>query len=109
MDLKLLRSQLSIISQRPCLFEGTLAENISPRKISPNETQKIIDQLIELGFSEEKLLPKGLDFELLIDGSNLSQGEKQMISLVIAIYNKTKILIMDEATSNLDQESEKKF
>lgn len=109
LDLKVLRSQINIISQATNLFEGTIAENIHPQPLTRDDSSKLSGLLIDLGFAADKLQEKGLDFELDTDGSNLSEGEKQILSLVIAIYNKTKILIMDEATSNIDQETEHKF
>lgn len=109
LDLKLFRDQITVISQKPSLFEGPIWENISPVQFNKETENEIINTLISLGFSESKLETKGLNFQLDADGSNLSQGEKQILALVRAIHNKRKIVILDEATAYIDKECERKF
>ena len=62
--------------------------------------------LAELGFSTEKVAEKGLDFEIDAGGSNLSQGEKQIICFVRALAEKKKVIILDEATAAIDLKTE---
>jgi ABC-type multidrug transport system fused ATPase/permease subunit len=69
----------------------------------------MVRRLISCGFSEEKLRDKGLDYYVKIDGSNLSLGEKQLISLFRIFNTDRKIILIDEATSSIDLENEKRF
>ena len=108
-DLKEYRTQLTIISQKTNLIEGTIAENISHRALSGSEETEVINHLIDLGFNQMKLREQGLDFWVTVNGDNLSLGEKQTICMVRAIFNKTKIVIFDEATAYVDLETEQKF
>ena len=64
---------------------------------------------MKFGFSKQKLEEKGLQFEIENNGKNLSQGEKQLISLFRVFYSKQKIIIMDEATSAIDYQTEQKI
>lgn len=71
--------------------------------------QEIIENMIEFGFSKEKLEKNGLNFQIENNGGNLSQGEQQLVALMKALYTPRKIIILDEATSNIDYHSEKKI
>ena len=108
-DLKEYRSQLTVISQKTNLFEGTIAENISHKTLSSYEETEIMDHLDDLGFDQNKLRGEGLEFWVTANGDNLSLGEKQIICMVRAIFNKTKVVVFDEATAYVDSETEKKF
>jgi ATP-binding cassette subfamily B protein len=112
-----------LLSQEVALFDGSIRENIYVNQIrsiskekseflnseSIESDQEIIKNLIKFGFSPEKLENEGLDFEIINNGGNLSLGEQQIISLMQALYTKKKIIILDEATSNIDYSSEKKI
>ena len=71
--------------------------------------KEIIDCLINFGFSKEKLKEKGLNFVIENGGKNLSEGEQQLITIFRALFTEKKIIILDEATSSIDYETEKKI
>ncbi|MDF2699666.1 MAG: transporter, permease and ATPase component [Haloplasmataceae bacterium] len=100
------RQHIGIILQEPILFTGTIASNVRFGKedISDEEIEKI---MIKIGAS--KLLKKfddGVKQEVTRGGSNLSLGEKQLISFARALVYNPSILVMDEATANIDTETE---
>ena len=105
--LDILRKNLTIIPQDPCLMEGTLKYNIDPFNTIENE--EIISVLKKIGFEyteDDKII---LDRKIEQSGTNLSVGEKQLICICRAILRKTKIIIMDEATANIDMTTEEKI
>lgn len=106
---KLLRRKIAYVSQEIYLFNDTLRNNISLLDTHDNEKQ--IDELIsKCGLGELcKKLPYGVDTMIEENGLNLSGGERQKIAIARALYKKPEILILDEATSNLDNISEKKL
>ena len=106
MDLADLRSRFGVVLQDPFLFSGTIAGNIRLG------TQRIQDADIEKAAEDVNLadfiraLPKGFDEEVRERGSTLSTGQKQLISFARALAHEPKILILDEATSSVDTETE---
>jgi ABC-type multidrug transport system fused ATPase/permease subunit len=105
-DLKSLRSQITIVTQETALIEGTLRENIDIRltdKSRDSEIEKILDRL---GFANQNYAKKRLDMQIDADGSNLSAGEKQLISFARTLLDKKKIMVLDEATANIDLKTE---
>lgn len=107
LDKKYLREQMAIVLQEPYIFTSTISENISMgnEKISKEE---VVDAIIKVGGKE--LLEKreqGVDTFLNENGKELSLGEKQILCFARAIVRNPKILILDEATSNIDTETEK--
>lgn len=98
----ILRENFAVVLQDPFLFETTLKENITLDKEYSDE--EVIKALEELGCYT--LLKKGLNEPIKEKGSNLSQGERQLISFARAYIRNPKILILDEATSNIDTETE---
>ena len=100
-----LRSNMSIVLQEPFIYKGTLKQNITlGREYSDDE---VIRALISVG--GENLynnLDKDIDSMLTEGGSTLSQGEKQIITFARAIIKDPKILVLDEATSSIDSETE---
>ena len=102
--LSLLREIITVIPQDPTLIEGTLRENLDPSGKYTDDEMIFNINLIGLAYLIED---KGLDFEIKEDGKNLSVGEKQLICMVRAILRKSKIIVMDEATSSVDYNTEK--
>ncbi|XP_023243430.1 ATP-binding cassette sub-family C member 9-like [Centruroides sculpturatus] len=103
--LDVLRSRLSIIPQDIVLFSGTVRENLDPNHQYRDEelwNALKVAQLYDLVIS----LPGSLDAELNDEGSYFSVGQRQLFCLARAILKKSKILIMDEATSSLDPETD---
>ena len=107
--LDLLRNNITIIPQDPCLMAGTLKYNIDP--FNKTEDKEILQILNKIGF-EGSNLKEGenlLDKEIEQNGKNLSVGEKQLVRIARAILRKTKIIVMDEATANIDGKTEGKI
>lgn len=105
-ELKALRDRIAIVLQDVFLFDGTVMENITLRdkNISP---EKVIESAKTIGahiFIER--LPDAYDYKVSERGSNLSVGQRQLISFVRALVFDPDILILDEATSSIDTESE---
>lgn len=104
-DLKLLRKSMTIIPQDPVLVEGTVWNNLDPlRKFSK---EKCVDILKAVDLWEK--FSKGIESKIETGGKNLSQGEKQLFCLARALLNKNKIVLMDEATANIDVVTESKI
>lgn len=105
MDLKALRRKITRIRHDSYLFAGTIRENLLMGKEDATETQ-MKEALREVNLSDFVEKSGGLDFVLLEKASNLSGGQKQRLSLARALLHDTPIYIFDEATSNVDVESE---
>lgn len=105
--LDLLRHNLTYIPQDPILMEGTLKFNIDPFNFYENP--KIVEILKDIGFDYTEDDDKILERHIEVNGNNLSIGEKQLICIARAVLKKTKILIMDEATANIDIKTEEKI
>jgi len=113
LSLKELRSKVAMIPQEPWVFSGTIRDNIDPSHKLTNDT--LMDILRRVGLIE--LLKKKLediksiavlDIEIAENGSNLSQGEKQLICIARVLARQPKVLLLDEATSTLDEVTEDK-
>jgi ATP-binding cassette subfamily B protein len=106
MDLANLRSRFGVVLQDPFLFTGTIGGNIRLG------TERILDEHIAKAAEDVNLgdfvrgLPNGFNEEVRERGSTLSTGQKQLISFARALAHEPKILILDEATSSVDTETE---
>jgi len=101
-----IRQHMGIVLQDPYLFTGTIASNISLN--DPRITREKIEAALKAVGGERviKTLPKGLDEPVIEKGSTLSAGQRQLISFARALAFDPAILILDEATSNIDTETE---
>ncbi|MCW5906710.1 MAG: ABC transporter ATP-binding protein [Chitinophagales bacterium] len=101
-----LRSKMSVVLQDVFLFDGTVYENITLR--NSNITKEQVEQAAKLvgahGFISK--LPNGYNYRVMERGATLSMGQRQLISFVRALVYQPQILILDEATSSIDSESE---
>ena len=104
-----LRSQIGIVLQEPFLFSGTIAENIGYG--SPGATLEEVMEAAQAANAHNFIVAKadGYDTSVGERGNNLSGGEKQRISIARAILHDPKVLILDEATSSVDVETEKEI
>src|ERR1022692_4160396 len=106
MDLDELRSRFGVVLQDPFLFSGTVAGNIrlGTARIQDADVEQAAED-VNLGDFIRKL-PGGFQEEVRERGSTLSTGQKQLISFARALAHNPKILILDEATSSVDTETE---
>ena len=108
-NLKILRQNLGIVPQEPKVFSGTLKFNVDPmNNYSDDEINKAFDEVGLFKLMEEngRDISKKLNMKLETNGGNLSLGEKQLICLVRIFLRKNKIIVMDEATSNIDNKTD---
>ena len=108
-SLSSIRDQVGIVSQDTFLFDDTIANNIAYGM--KNFIMSEVESAAEMAFAHEfiKKLPKGYDTIIGERGLRLSGGERQRLSIARALLKNPPILILDEATSNLDSESERKI
>ena len=104
--IKSLRKQIGVVPQEPFLFAGSIRDNISFSKPDADE-EDILESLRVAGLMPLiESLPDGIDTEIHERGSSLSAGERQLIALARAFLSQPRVLVLDEATSNLDLQSE---
>jgi len=106
LDLKVLRQRFGVVLQDPFLFSGTIAKNIrlGSSWITDDEVANAAEEVNVADFI--RTLPAGFDEPVLERGSTLSTGQKQLISFARALAHRPGILILDEATSSVDTETE---
>jgi ATP-binding cassette subfamily B protein len=104
-----LRSQLGVVPQEPFLFAGTIGDNIAFAR--PDATDREIHEAIDtVGLTDViDRMADGLDSVVHERGQTLSSGERQLIALARAFLAHPRVLVLDEATSNLDLQSETKI
>ncbi len=104
---KSLRENIAIVLQDTVLFSDTIRNNL----LYANEaaTQEQLEEAVRMSRCEELLniLPQGYDTELTAAGANISQGQRQLLAIARAFVADPNILILDEATSNVDTRTEK--
>jgi ATP-binding cassette, subfamily B, multidrug efflux pump len=105
-DVFALRRRVAVVLQDVFLFSGTVMENITLRDTSITE-QQVIDAAKMIGAHKFiKKLPGGYQYQVMERGATLSMGQRQLISFVRALVFNPDVLILDEATSSIDPESE---
>tara|TARA_B100000767_G_scaffold216323_1_gene203888 strand:+ start:874 stop:2613 length:1740 start_codon:yes stop_codon:yes gene_type:complete len=104
-----LRKNISLVSQDTTLFDDTIKNNIAYANLKATEQE--IEEAAKLSFASEFIekLPNKYDTMIGENGVRLSGGEKQRLSIARAMLKKSKIILLDEATSSLDAETEDKI
>lgn len=102
-----LRRSLGIVLQDTNLFTGTIKDNIKYGKL--NATDEEVVEAAKLANAHDFImrLPKGYETELTANGTNLSQGQRQLLSIARAAISDPPVMILDEATSSIDTRTEK--
>ena len=108
-SIKSLRENISLVSQDITLFDDTIKNNIKYSKLNASDEEII--RAAKLSFCEEFIekMPNGYDTIIGENGVRLSGGEKQRLSIARAMLKESKVILLDEATSSLDTETEEKI
>jgi len=103
-----LRGQIGVVPQEPFLFAGTVRRNLTFGRPTATD-EEVVEALRAVGLADlVERLPEGLDTEVHERGQSLSSGERQLLALARAFMAAPRVLVLDEATSNLDLQSETK-
>ena len=102
-----LRKSISIVLQDTHLFTGTIADNIRYGKLDASDEEVIEAAKLANADSFIRRLPNGYQTMLSSDGTNLSQGQRQLLAIARAAICNPPVLILDEATSSIDTRTEK--
>ena len=97
--------RITLISHNSYIFKGSLRENLMLGKMDAGE-EELWDVLRKVNLYDFVKTESGLDLELLEAGTNLSGGQRQRLALARALLHDSPVYIFDEATSNIDVESE---
>jgi ATP-binding cassette, subfamily C (CFTR/MRP), member 1 len=100
-----LRLNISIIPQDPVMFSNTVRYNLDPFATASDEELWNVLKKVQMG-EAIAALPKGLDEEVAEGGENFSQGQRQLLCIARSLLRKPKILVMDEATASIDNETD---
>ncbi|MCU5342324.1 ABC transporter ATP-binding protein/permease [Bacillus cereus] len=105
-DINSLRSKIGVVLQDTYLFAGTIIDNIRYGRLNASDEEVINAAKAASAHSFIKHLPYQYETKIASEGSNLSQGQKQLLAIARAILADADILILDEATSNIDTRTE---